>query len=197
MEYPRDRSRPSHLYQVEIEIGLTPHIQIDIYENMHWVPGQGVSHEGNQIEMRYSIANTYGAIWGNPTLYLEWHPRHNAPDRAEGRLLIGGQPLPHLFAAANAYYEQNVETGTPSGADGETGLQAAASYGIRNDTLRFGAELKAGIDQHGENSFKAVTLVGPHLLVKFGRFKLTATAFFGLQPGDPRLMPFVIAGYGF
>src|SRR5262249_35711431 len=89
----RDGSGSEHLLQTEIEIGLSPHIQIDIYENLQVQPGQQIDQEGNQIEMRYSIASSYGQIWGNPTLYLEWHPRHNAPDRPEGRVLIGGTPF--------------------------------------------------------------------------------------------------------
>jgi len=194
----RDGSGSEHLLQTEVEIGLTSHIQIDIYENLQVQPGQTIDQEGNQIEMRYSIAGTYGQIWSNPTLYLEWHPRHNAPDRAEGRVLIGGMLfIPHLVGAANFFYEQNIETNTAEGRDGELGVQAAASYGFFEGHLRFGAEVKVGLDQHGGPTFQPALLAGPNALVRIGPFKLTGTFFVGFLENDPRIEPYLIAGLGF
>lgn len=185
-----------HLFQAEVEIGLTPHLQLDLYENLQLLPGQSLAQEGNQLEARYSFASRYGETWGNPTLYLEWHPRHGAPDRAELRLLVGGALAEHLVGALNIYGEQNVtDRGGPEGTDGEMGFNAAASYGLLNDQLRLGAELKLGLDQHGKPDYVPAVEVGPNLLLHRGRFKATATFLFGLEPDDPKYEPFLILGY--
>src|SRR5260370_39492205 len=98
--------------------------------------------------MRYSIAIAYGQIWGNPTLYLEWHPRHNAPDRAEGRVLLGGTLFaPELIGAANFFYEQNIETNTLEGRDPEVGRPAAAGSGLFKGHLRVAGELRGRLGQ--------------------------------------------------
>ncbi len=197
MRQPRDDSGAEHLLQAEIEIGLTPHIQLDLYEVLQVLPGQPLAHEGNRIELRYSIAREYGAIWANPTIYLEWHPRHDAPDRAEVRVLLGGQIAGRLLGAVNFYYEQNVQTSTPEGTDAEVGAQWAAGYGLLGNTLRLGAELKTGFDKHGGPKFLAAIAAGPNAVLKIGSFKLTGTFLYGFASDDPRLEPFLIAGYAF
>lgn len=197
MRQPRDGKGSEHLFQAEIEIGLTPHIQLDIYENLQLNPGEHLRQEGNQIELRYSIARSYGEIWGNPTIYLEWHPRRDVPDRAEGRLLLGGEIVPHVVGAANFYYEQNVDTGTKEGRDAELGVVTAASYGLLDDHLRLGGEVKVGLDQHGGSKFQPLLEMGPNVLVRVEHFKLTATFFIGLASDDPRFEPIVIVGYAF
>ncbi len=195
-QVPRDGSGTAHILQAEIEIGLTPHIQLDLYEVLQVQPDQSLTHEGNRIELRYSFARAYGEIWANPTLYLEWHPRHGAPDRAEMRLLLGGRIAGQLLGAVNFFYEQNMQTSTPDGRDAELGSQLAASYPLFQ-LLRVGAELKVGLDQHGTSNFSAVLLAGPNAILKAGSFKLTGTLFFGIAADDPRVMPFLIAGYAF
>lgn len=195
---PRDASQGAeHLLQAEIEIGLTPHLQIDLYEVLQILPGQPLTHEGNRIELRYSIAREYGAIWANPTIYLEWHPRRDAPDRAEARLLLGGQIFGRLLGAVNFYFEQNVETSSPEGTDTEVGAHWAASYGLMGNSLRIGGELKTGLDKHGGPKFLPAVAAGPNALFKLGNFKLTGTLLYGFASDDPRFESFLIAGFGF
>lgn len=198
LRHQRDGS-DEFLYQAEIEIGLTPHIQLDLYENLQTLPGQKLNQEGNQIEMRYSFASQYGAIWANPTLYLEWHPRHDAPDRAEVRLLLGGSlGIPHLLGAANLYVEQNIfDRNTREGVDGEFGAYASASYGLLGDKLRLGAETKLGGDQHGAPGYVLAAEAGPNVVYATRHWKITTTFFFGLTGHDPRFEPYVILGYQF
>lgn len=191
------------LLQVEMEFGLAPHLQLDVYQNFS-TDGE-LRVEGQQIELRYSFGLHYNDIPLNPVLYLEWHPRKDEQDRAEVRLLLGGDVGKWLWAA-NLFYEVNVDRyGAPGaeGADMELGLTAAASYGF-NDYFRLGAEVKTGGDMHGLNedgsaSFKPMMLVGPNVLFKVPslKLKLTATCFFGLFDQDPRVYPLVIAGWGF
>jgi len=189
------------LLQLEIEIGLTPHIQLDLYQNFILSNGQ-FDVEGNQFEMRYAFASQYNEISWNPVLYLEWHPRKQAQDRAEVRLLMGGDlPAAGLWAV-NLFFEGNVDYFKASyaeGFDGEMGATAAVSFPVLKDVLRLGAELQGGVDQHGSPRFYASGFLGPDLLLTYrpAGLKLTATALFGLFPEDPRVRLLVIAGWQF
>jgi len=189
------------LLQLEIEIGLTPHIQLDLYQNFILSNGQ-FDVEGNQFEMRYAFASQYNEISWNPVLYLEWHPRKQAQDRAEVRLLMGGDlPAAGLWAV-NLFFEGNVDYFKASyaeGFDGEMGATAAVSFPVVKDVLRLGAELQGGVDQHGSPRFYASGFLGPDLLLTYrpAGLKLTATALFGLLPEDPRVRLLVIAGWQF
>jgi hypothetical protein len=189
------------IFKLEIEIGLTPHIQLDIYQNFILVNGQ-FDVEGNQIELRYAFAARYNEIPWNPVLYLEWHPRKAAQDRAEVRLLMGGDlPAAGLWAV-NVFAEGNVDYFNASyaeGFDGEFGATAATSFPVIPDVLRLGAEIRGGVDQHGTDTFYASGFIGPNLLLTYrpAGLKLTATALVGLFSEDPRVRLFVIAGWQF
>ena len=197
-----NRDAPNEaLLKFEIEIGLTPHIQLDIYQNFIITNGQ-FDVEGNQIEVRYAFAANYNEISWNPVLYIEWHPRKQAQDRAELRLLVGGDLPAAGIWAANVFAEGNVNYFNASfaeGFDGEFGVSASASYPVAGDWLRLGAEIQGGVDQHGSPRFYASGLLGPNVLLTYrpARLKLTATAMFGLFHEDPLVRLFVIAGWQF
>ncbi len=189
------------LLQVEIEIGLAPHLQLDLYQNFT-IENPGFNVEGNQIELRYAFGSAWNSTPLNPVLYLEWHPRKAAQDRAEARLLLGGDLPAEGLWAANVFFEGNVDYfNTPGneGFDGELGVTAAASFPVIRGWLRLGAEVRGGADQHGEKTFFASAFAGPNLLLTYlpARLKLTATAFFGLFDRDPRVRLLIIAGWGF
>ncbi|HUM12607.1 MAG TPA: hypothetical protein VLT82_16795 [Myxococcaceae bacterium] len=199
-KFKRDEPNESVL-KLEIEIGLTPHLQLDLYQNFVIQNGQ-FDVEGNQIELRYAFAAVYNEIPWNPVLYLEWHPRKQAQDRAEVRLLMGGDlPAAGLWSA-NVFAEGNVDYFNASyaeGFDGEFGITAAVSFPVLADVLRLGAEVQGGVDQHGSPRFYASGLVGPNILLTYrpAGLKLTATALFGLFHEDPACRLFVIAGWQF
>jgi hypothetical protein len=194
--------QPSYaLLKLEFEIGLTPHIQLDLYQNFSVSEGQ-FNVEGNQFEIRYAFATEYNEIPWNPVVYLEWYPRKNAQDRAEIRLLMGGDLGPTGLWAMNLYAEGNVDYFKASyaeGFDGEFGASAAVSWPVINDWLRLGAEAKGGVDQHGTSTFYPSALVGPNVLLTYrpANLKITATALFGLFSEDPLVRLFVIAGWLF
>jgi hypothetical protein len=188
------------LLQLEIEIGLAPHIQLDLYQNFT-VGDAGFNVEGNQIEIRYSFGSSYNAVPLNPVLYLEWHPRKNAQDRAEVRLLLGGDLPRQGLWAANLFAETNVDyfkAAGNEGADAEGGVTAAASFPLAT-ALRIGAEVRGGVDQHGTSTFYPMLFVGPNVLLRAPSLglKLTTTAFFGLMSRDPRVRILTIAGWAF
>ncbi len=199
-KFKRDHSDEG-LLQVEIEIGLAPHLQLDLYQNFNFGSG-GFAIEGNQLELRIAFGREYNQVPLNPVLYLEWHPRKSAQDRAEVRLLVGGDLGSRLIGSANLFFEGNIDgynTPGTEGADLEAGATAALSACIVEDVFRIGAELKIGADEHGGPSFQPMLLVGPNVLLKTKRLglKLTATLLIGLMPKDPRLQPFIIAGWQF
>jgi hypothetical protein len=197
------------LLQQEIEMGVWPHLQIDLYENLTFNEdanhNRGVQQEGVQIEARIAIPSHYGQIPTNPVIYLEFHPRHDAPDRAEVRLLLGGAPLPWLYLAANPYVEFNVEpTSGKFVADMEVGTTLAMGFRV-HETLSISAETKIGGDMLGDpnNQLHFVWWAGPGFIWKplprpiRRYFKVMATCLFAIPPTDAaaqRFEPLFIIG---
>jgi hypothetical protein len=205
----RSRAPAELLFQHEVEIGVFPHVQLDLYENLTFNVEddghRGVQQEGVQLEARIAIPSYYGQIFGNPVIYLEWHPRHNDADRAEVRILLGGQLHPRVFLALNPYFETNVEqsgAGCPGAApcwilDAEVGTTIAVGVKI-TDWLRASAELKIGGDMLGDpnNKFHFVAWAGPGFIVKPlpGKLqhylKIMGTLLIDLVPrDDPNVAP--------
>jgi hypothetical protein len=199
--YPR-HAGPDHLFQEEVEIGLYPHIQLDVYGNfqkLHDDPH--VTIEGAQIEARITAAEHYGEIWSNPTLYLEWHPRHDAADHVEIRLLFGGEVADKTFFAVNPIFE--VEAGGKHEID--YGFSAGLNHEVVDGTLRLGAELLWEWAIRSETKHDTAPLpqayLGPSLIWKpFGteRLKIMFTGFIGLnQPDALAANPQLIVGTQF
>ena len=212
-----------HLFQAEVEIGVAPHLQIDIYENMKFNADENgnrnLEQEGVQLEARIAIPSYYGQMPLNPVIYVEWHPRHNNPDRAELRLLLGGAPTSWLYLAMNPYVETNVEKtdiytagvdgqGMPTVlksskfiADAEAGSTFAAGFRV-TDWFRLSAEAKIGVDMLGseENKFTFVAYAGPGFILKpfkSQRLKIMGTCLFGIAgqaEGAQRYEPLLIVG---
>jgi hypothetical protein len=202
-----DKFQPDHtnegLLQMEIELGIAPHLQLDIYQNFNFGT-DGFSNQGQQIELRIAFGSYYNQIPLNPVLYLEWAPHHNAQDRAEIRLLVGGDlgVGGRFLWAANLFAECNIDDFQASyseGLDAEGGVTAAASYAVVQDWIRVGAEGRGGFDMHGKPQLYPSLMLGPNVLftIRPAHLKLTATALIGLMPEDPRVRLLVIAGYGF
>jgi hypothetical protein len=188
-----------HLWQLEYMFGVAPHVQLDVYFNYAHDQEQGFHIEGAQIEGRFSLARRYGQIWGNPALYVEWHPQTRGPNRGELRLLIGGELLtPRLHGAINPFFEQNLDSG-PDGkfsSDREVGASAAIGYAAVPGRLSVGAEIKAAADQQDGKTYKGVALLGPSLWLNTlrGHLRFTAVALFGMTRRSDSFYPiFVVA----
>jgi len=191
----RGSNDTSHLWQLEVEVGLLPHVQLDVYENIIKPgPGEDVKHEGNQIELRIGFAD-YGEILGNPALYLEWHPR-DEEDKYEIRVLLGEEVLPGVLVAVNPFYEQQVQ-GTQVF---EWGMTAAVSAALKQGAIRLGLEGKAKFERaEGADRTEKAFLVGPNLFAKAldDRLKLMLTFFTGLTDDANRFEPIFIVGSEF
>jgi hypothetical protein len=195
-----ERGDVQHLWQVEYMVGVLPHVQLDVYFNYAHDKDGGFHIEGAQIEGRFSLARRYGEIWGNPALYLEWHPQTRGPNRAEVRILLGGQLLsPRLFGAINPFLEQNIDTGADGkfSADREIGASAAAGYAVVPGRLMVGGEIKAAADQQDGTTYKAAVKLGPTLFLSLadGLFHLTATGLFGVTGRSDSFNPFLVFAY--
>lgn len=196
-----------HILQTELEFGLTPRIQFDLYENLIIKDGK-LDHEGNQIEVRIAVDPVYGRTPLNPVIYIEWHPRHLDGDRAEVRLLGGDQILGEkLVGAFNLFYEQNL-TRSPDGMGGatyvpnpEAGITAAASYAVAGQSLRLGAEMKYAIEkgEWSDASWEQQLLVGPNLSTRIigERLKAYITVLFGITDDAKKVDSFFILASGF
>lgn len=181
----------SHLLQAEIEIGVLPHLQLDLYQNVVKEPGADWKHEGNQIEARISFAD-YGEIWANPVLYLEWHPRDD-DDKYEVRVLLGGEVARGVLVAVNPFWEHDVQGAQTWEWGGTAGLSAA----IARDAVHLGLEFKAAFERaEGAGETEQAYLLGPNVFAKVldDRLKLMATFFMGLNEGARLFEPIFIVG---
>jgi hypothetical protein len=186
-----------HLWQLEYMIGVAPHVQLDVYFN-YALDNTGPHIEGAQIEGRFALGRRYGDVWGNPALYVEWHPQTRGPNRGEIRLLLGGQLGSRLHGALNPYWEQNLDAGADGKfvADREIGAAAAMGYALLPGRLTLGAEIKAGVDQEGGTAYKGVALLGPAVWLSLlhGHVRLTYTGLFGVTRRSDAYYPiFVLA----
>jgi hypothetical protein len=199
------RGENEYLWQHEIELGLFPHLQIDLYENLIHNDATPLKQEGVQIEARIAIPDHYGQMPLNPVVYLEFHPRHDDPDRAEIRLLLGGAATRWLYLVANPYFETNLEpTAGRWVMDAEVGTTLAAGFRV-SDGLRLSAEAKIGGDMLGDvqNKLHFVWFLGPGLIWKplprayRKYFKIMATCLFAMPGTDVNAQafePLVILG---
>jgi hypothetical protein len=198
-----------NIVQLEYEVGLTDRVQLDLYENLtdqggHW------TREGTQIEARIAIDPVYGRTRGNPVVYLEWHPLHLGPARAETRLLLGDSLAGNgkLFVAANLFYEQNV-TRSSDGAGGtvwipnpEAGFTTAVSYEVADhQRLRLGAEVKFALEKErfDDPAWERQLLIGPNLSTRIAgeRLKLLSTVLVGVTDDAKKIDAYVIVATGF
>ncbi|HEY3351974.1 MAG TPA: hypothetical protein VGQ83_01875 [Polyangia bacterium] len=205
-EWYRGDEPSRHRTQLELELGLTKRLQLDIYQRfVSRVDGgeRNFSYEGTAIELRVAIPERYGQMWGNPVIYLELLSNHDAPDRVEAKLLLGGQLFtPKLLGAVNLTFECNVDKmkGAPYQGAPELGATAAASYEIIAQRMRLGAEARLIFEreQFRHATTETSLMLGPnvswHLIGH--HLKLYATLFFGVTEDSPRFAPWVILASG-
>lgn len=194
---PRGADNQYNIVQLEYEIGITDRIQLDIYENLT-DKGGSWTREGTQIEARIAVDPVFGRTPLNPVVYLEWHPLHLGPTRAEGRLLLGELVGDKLLTAFNLFYEQNVtkdaeNTFVPNP---EGGFTAAASYAVKGQQLRVGAEVKFALEKElwADDRWEKQLLVGPNLSTRLAgeKLKLFTTVLFGITDDAKQIDGYLI-----
>ncbi len=144
----------------ELEIGLGAHLQLDLY--IFTEQGEGYAPlklAGEQIELRWATAD-WGVLWGNPTLYLEWIRRHEAPQRLEGKILLGDAIGPRLFWGFNLIYERELG----GAAMQEYAASGGLSWSVVDGVFSLGIEAKVEMEdlQGSRFDFEEVEfLLGP------------------------------------
>ena len=187
--------------KAKARIGLLPHIELGISENLTFLKDDHVRQEGNEISARIALWD-YGTIPLNPAFEIVWHPRHKRADAYEARGLIGFELFPGLFLAGNAFFLG--ETG--GNHDYVWGFRGGVAYDLIHDVLRVGCE--GGVSfhwnkDHDDTPFRdTAPTLGPTLLFRplalikpeWGHWaKLTTSAEFGVRDDDKEV-PFMRAG---
>jgi hypothetical protein len=192
------------LWQLEYEVGVVKGLQFDAYFNYGYDKDEGPHIEGASLETRIAPWD-YGQIWGNPVLYLEFKGQTRAADRAEARILLGGElGLPKLRGGVNAFYEQNVDSATGDLDDYElgieTGASAAISYAIVPE-YSVGIEGRLAAEQQGAapdnpDAFQSVLKVGPSMWFNLaeGHFFIVATMLAGMTEYSDALATTLVLG---
>ena len=194
-----------HLWQLEYMVSLIRGVQLDVYFNYVKDAGDDPHIEGAQIETRIAPWD-YGKVFGNPALYLEWHPQTRGPNRGEVRLLLGGQlGTPALRGAINPFYEANLDSATGVKADykpeTEIGVSGAIAYAVL-PFLGLGGETRVSAEQQGKTGFAdrhyfSVVKAGPAVWLSLAeqRLHLTAAVLGGLTKDSDALAATLIVGY--
>jgi hypothetical protein len=199
-------------FQTEIEMGIAPHVQVDIYANYEF--GQNSTtgayqvakggHTGVAAEVRIALGNYWGQIWGNPTLYFELTSQYYNSPRAEFRLLLGGTVFtPKLLAAFNFGFERNIFRDSSSGIDYELKGDFGLNYEVVSNIFRVGLEATLGFDSHGtlnpdgSSQLHYVAQFGPSILLTDpkSRVKLLAALLHGFAAWDQPWVVQTILGF--
>lgn len=204
----------SQFFQTEIEMGIAPHVQVDIYANFDF--GQNAAEggvyevtkggkTGIAAEVRIALGNYWGQIWGNPTLYFELTSQYYNSPRAEFRLLLGGTVFtPKLLAAFNFAFERNIFRDSSSGIDYEIKGDFGINYEVVPNIFRVGLEATLGFDSHGtidpatgSSGLHYVAQFGPSILLTDpkGRVKLLAALLHGFAAWDQPWVVSTIIGF--
>ena len=190
-KFPRE-GKGEHLFQSEIGIGLPYRLQLDIYENIELNGGGKLRHQGNQVEMRYALAE-WGKIPLNPTLYGEWKFNDHEADAYEIKLLFGEEIAPRWHWGLNLFYEQEVGGGRAS----ELGFAQAFSYTVVDGKLSAGLEmnLERASGRNFDGKPAVEFLVGPSLQWRpCPRVHLDLVPLFGTTHDSPQIEAFVVFG---
>lgn len=147
--------------QYEFEFGLPYRFQLDLYLVAHQDGNQGpMVFDEQKVEVRWAFAN-WDEIWGNPTAYIEWAAKDNAPDGLEAKLLFGGEISEGWHWGTNLVFE--TETGGQRERNYE--ITGGLSRTIVDQKFSFGAEVKAGFAdvKTDRGDFADAILLGPTL----------------------------------
>ena len=193
-KFPRD-GHSSHLFQEEIGVGLPYRFQLDVYENLEYTDKELFRHQGNQVEIRWALAD-WGRIPLNPTLYAEWVFNDHDPDKYELKLLLGEELAPRWHWALNGIYEQEVGGGRST----ELAWSQAVSYTVIDQKLSVGVEMNfEHTTEKGSRSDPEIEfIIGPCFQWRpTCNTHLDAVPLFGVTHESPRVEVFIVFGIDF
>jgi len=166
--------------QLELELGLGHRLQLDLYVQTEQEGTGALELLAEKAELRYAFAD-WGALPGNPTLYLEWKRESGGGHFAELKLLLGGELSRRLHWGANLVWERELF----GAGSNEYALTAGMAYTVLDETLSAGAELKSEVVDvrfHRFNPSSYEVLAGPSLQYRpVRRAHLTLVTLFGWE----------------
>ena len=196
LDFPSKSGPAEVVTQYEFEMGLPGRFQIDTYVVSNQQGNGGEStFNGEMFEVRWAFAD-WGKIWGNPTLYLELATQDQAPDKIEGKLLLGGDLSPGWHWGSNLVFEH--ETGGERTNEHE--ITAGVSRVLKDERLSLGGELKASLTntRDDRSDFTKELLIGPSLQYRPTRnVHLDLVTMAGIGPDSPDAEAFFVLGYEF
>ncbi|MFO1053011.1 MAG: transporter [Planctomycetota bacterium] len=191
-----DKGHTETKQQYEFEFGLPNRFQFDLYLVSHQQGNTGpMEFDETKFEVRYALAD-WDEIWGNPTLYLEWAAKNDAPDGIEGKLLLGGEISEGWHWGANLVYE--AETGGARERNVE--LTAGVSYTAIDSKLSIGAETKYALtdDKTDRGDYANEFLLGPSVQYRpMPNTHLDLAALAGLNNDSPDAKFIFVFGWEF
>ena len=160
LDVPR-RAGPTEVQNFyEFEFGLPHRLQLDLYLVQRSAGEGGPTHLDQLFEIRYAFAD-WGKIPGNPTLYLEYALKDDAPDKVEAKLLLGGEIAAGWHWGSNLVFEGEV-----SGDEGhEHSATAGVSRTVMDEKLSVGGEAEVAFTNvaGARGHFTSAAYVGPSM----------------------------------
>lgn len=184
----------------ELELGLGHRLQLDLYLETEQKGTGAFELKREKLELRYAFAK-WGAIPGNPTLYLEANREFDGPVKGEVKLLLGGEVKPGLHWGANLVYEREFAASQ----EHEYALTGGLAWTLIDEVLSLGAEAKLeAVDERGSrfNFASTEALLGPSVLYHpIPQASVMLVALLGAEhegnETTPLLEPTLIVGWTF
>lgn len=195
-EIPKHGGPTQTAAQYEFEFGLPGRLQLDLYLVSHEDGNQGsMQFDEQKFEVRWALAD-WDVIPLNPTLYLEWAARDQAPDAVEAKLLLGGELTSGWHWGANLVFEH--ETGGMQ--ENSKELTGGISRTVVDQRFSLGAEFKAALvdDKQSRSDSAKELLIGPSIQYRITpRATLDLAPLFGVTDDSPAAKIYFVFGWEF
>jgi len=147
--------------QIELEYGITDHLDAAIYQVYEQPAGGSMSYAGYKLRLRYRIAER-NVLPVDVLLYAEHVENTKEENEFEGKLVLA-KDIGRLNIAYNQIYEKEYETGTGA----EHGFAAGISYEI-TPSLRIGTEAKGSYTKDEYAAGPTIAWVGGRIWANLG-----------------------------
>ncbi len=187
---------PRHRFSTELEVGIAPRTQLDIYLNTIRTREKTFYYNNLAVELRYALAD-WGKLPLNPTLYGEWKfsDPDMGPDALEAKLLLG-DAINNWHYGVNLIFEQEVSDERTK----EYAVSQALGYTIKDRAWSIGEEFKFvnETEKGGRGEAENKYSVGPSIQFRPTEDShIDLVALFGLNDDTADLETFLVFGYSF
>jgi hypothetical protein len=196
VDVPRDEGPTEVQHFYEFEFGLPHRLQLDLYLVGRSEGEGGPTYLDQLFELRYAFAD-WGKLPGNPTLYLEYALRDDAPDKVEAKLLFGGEIATGWHWGTNLVFEGEVSGDEE---EHEYSVTGGVSRTLVDEELSLGAEVEVAFaDVSGDRGdFSNSVYVGPSLQYRpLPNTHLDLAPLFGVTGDSKAIKAFLNFGWEF